>query len=398
MDSKYSLLLSLQQTALQERENELYSEQKYTNTAGVPKECMYGEKRVAIVPAAVQMLTDEGNKVLVEKDAGLAAGFPDMEYIEAGAEIVNTNEAWATNIVLTVSHPDINHIRKMSTGGILITSIVNGSVSSATLNALVNKKITAIGRELINHKEGHSPVRDGILAIDGKEAVLMAAEKLNNANGGKGILFGGVAGITQIEMVVFGGCTVTEYIVQVALALGSTIKVFAPSTYMLSRMKQKFGQSLPTFLMFPAEIEKALRTADVLIASIDCKYCNPTFKLTEDMLKVMKPGSVIIDMIMPVEDCCGEETMDKRFFEKYGIQYYAVNNISSRVAHTASMALSNVLTSITMDLCASSNVESFLRQSKALSEGTYVYKGMISNEVMGNINNTFTQDINMLLI
>jgi alanine dehydrogenase len=184
MDFKYSLLLTLQQTALKQQENELYSEHKYTNTVGVPKECMYGEKRVAIVPDAVKILTDEGNKVLVEKDAGLAAGFSDRTYLEAGAEIVNTNEAWATNIVLTVSHPDINHIRKLSTGCILITSIVNGSVSSATLNALVNKKITAIGRELIDHKEGHSPVRYGILPIDGKEAVLMAAEKLINANVG----------------------------------------------------------------------------------------------------------------------------------------------------------------------------------------------------------------------
>jgi alanine dehydrogenase len=211
-------------------------------------------------------------------------------------------------------------------------------------------------------------------------------------------LFGGVSGITQIEMVVLGGCTVTEYVVQVAVALGAMIKVFAPSPHMLSEMKRKFGQSLSTLLLFPSEIEKALQTADVLIATIDCKYCNPTFKLTEDMLKVMKPGSVIIDMIMPVEDCCGENAMDKHFFEKYGIQYYAVNNISSRVAHTASMALSNVLASIAMGLCASPNVESFLRQSKAMSEGTYVFKGMISNEVMGSVSNTVTQDINMLLI
>lgn len=230
--------------------------------------------------------------------------------------------------------------------------------------------------------------------------MLIAAEYLSNQRGGKGVMLGGVTGITPTEVVILGAGTVAEYAVRAAMGVGSEVKVFDHSLHRLRRLQAAVGQMIPTSIFHPKVILKALRSADVVIGAIRKDEGQPEYFITEAMVKQMKKGSVIIDI--SIDRGGSIETSELRtqldpVFVKHGVIHYCVPNISSRVARTASIAISNVFAPLIMGLGEVGTTGKHLKQNVGLRHGVYLYNGILTNEAIGQRLGIPSKDIDLLM-
>ncbi len=237
-------------------------------------------------------------------------------------------------------------------------------------------------------------------AIAGTTSILIAAEYLSNMRGGKGVMLGGVAGITPTEVVILGAGTAAEYAVRAAMGLGSEIKVFDHSVHRLRRMQSSVGQMVPTSIYHPKVILKALRSADVLIGAIRQGEENQSFFITEEMVMEMKKGAVIIDISIDRGGCI--ETSELRtqldpVFVKHGVIHYCVPNIPSRVARTSSIAISNVFAPVIIGMGILGGDGKHLKENIGLRHGVYIYNGILTNETLGRKFGIPSKDIDLLM-
>jgi alanine dehydrogenase len=265
---------------------------------------------------------------------------------------------------------------------------------------LMHKKITAIAFERIQDEHKHYPAVRSMSSIAGTTSMLIAAEYLSNMRGGKGVMLGGVPGITPTEVVILGAGTVAEYAVRAALGVGSAIKVFDHSVHRLRRLQNAVGQMIPTSIFHPKVILKALRSADVLIGAIRKDKKQQQYFITEEMVKEMKKGSVIIDISIDRGGCI--ETSELRsqvdpVFMKHGVIHYCVPNIPSRVARTASIAISNVFAPLMMGMGATGEEGKHLKENLGLRHGVYIYKGILTDESLGRKFGIPSKDIDLLM-
>jgi alanine dehydrogenase len=236
--------------------------------------------------------------------------------------------------------------------------------------------------------------------IAGNTAVLIAAEYLSNTRGGKGVMLGGTTGITPTEVVILGAGTAAEYAVRAAMGLGASVKVFDQSVHRLHRLQNNIGSRLHTSVFHPRVIKKALQSADVLIGAIHLVEKGPRFYVTDDMVKGMKKGSVIVDISIDQGGCVETSECTNQVdpvFEKYGVIHYCVPNIPSRVARTASIAISNVFLPILLEMSEFGGLETKLRSDGGLRHGVYIYNGILTNEYIGKVFNLPSKDIDLLM-
>jgi alanine dehydrogenase len=213
-------------------------------------------------------------------------------------------------------------------------------------------------------------------------------------------MLGGVTGITPTEVVILGAGTAAEYAVRAALGLGSEVKVFDQSVHRLRRLQNAVGQMIPTSIFHPKVILKALRSADVLIGAIRRAEGQQEFYITEDMVREMKKGSVIIDISIDRGGCI--ETSELRsqvdpVFEKHGVVHYCVPNIPSRVARTASIAISNVFTPVILNMGDSGGESKHMKENLGLRNGVYIYTGILTNQTLGRRFGIASKDIDLLM-
>jgi alanine dehydrogenase len=264
----------------------------------------------------------------------------------------------------------------------------------------MRKKVTAIAFEKIQDEHNCYPAVRSMSAIAGTTSMLIAAEYLSNQRGGKGVMLGGVTGITPTEVVILGAGTVAEYAVRAAMGVGSEVKVFDHSLHRLRRLQAAVGQMIPTSIFHPKVILKALRSADVVIGAIRKDEGQPEYFITEAMVKQMKKGSVIIDI--SIDRGGSIETSELRtqldpVFVKHGVIHYCVPNISSRVARTASIAISNVFAPLIMGLGEVGTTGKHLKQNVGLRHGVYLYNGILTNEAIGQRLGIPSKDIDLLM-
>jgi len=235
--------------------------------------------------------------------------------------------------------------------------------------------------------------------IAGNTAILIAAEYLSNVRGGKGVMLGGITGITPTEVVILGAGTAAEFAVRAALGLGAFVKVFDQSVHRLRRLQGAVGVNIPTSIFHPKVIEKALKSADVVIGAIRGDDENAFF-ITEEMVKGMKKGSVIVDISIDRGGCV--ETSEVRsqkdpVFTKHGVVHYCVPNIPSRVARTASIAISNVCLPLLKKMGRSGGMTHHLKEDKGLRHGVYIYNGILTDAILGNRFSIPSKDIDLLM-
>jgi alanine dehydrogenase len=375
--------------------------QKSSITIGVPREISHQERRVGLVPEAVNLLVQNGHAVVIETDAGAGARFPDHEYSEAGGQIVSTDkEVYQADIILKVAPPTDAEIELMKEKQVILSALHLSNRESSYFKGLVRKKITAIAHENIQDQFGSFPVRRSISEIVGNASIMLAARYLSDPDYGKGNMLGGFSGISPTQVVILGAGTVAENAARVALGMGATVKVFDDSIYRLRRLQVNIQNRIFTSIIQPKVLLKALVTADIVIGAIHSINGHTPVIITEDMVKNMKPGAVIIDVSIDQGGCVETSritTHQSPVFKKYDIIHYCVPNIASQVPHTASYALSNFFTPVMLNIGEAGGVDNFIREDRGISKGVYIFKGILTSKPISDMFKLPFQDINLLL-
>lgn len=368
---------------------------------GIPKETEFQEQRVALVPQSVGLLIANGHKVVVETGAGINANFSDNDYSEAGAEIAyDTQEIYKADIILKVTPPNENEINMMKHKQILFSALQLTVQPKSALKKLMDKKITAIAWDYIEDEGGSFPVIRSMGEIAGTTAFLIAAELMSNANEGKGLMLGGVAGITPPEMVIIGAGTVGQFAASAAISLGVSVKVFDNSVFKLRRLQNEIGHKVFTSVIQPKVLEKALMRCDVAIGALRVPHGRTPCVVNENMVKNMKSGSVIVDVSIDKGGCFETSkitTHEKPTFIKHDIIHYCVPNIASRVSRTASYSLSNIFSPLLLEISERGGCEKLIQTEKGFRHGVYIYKGTLTSSFLGESFGLPYKDLDLLI-
>jgi alanine dehydrogenase len=368
---------------------------------GIPKEVMMQEKRVPLTPNNVKLLVDNEHDVWIESGAGNPSKFTDKEYSDAGAKIVYSHkELFEAEIVLKVEPPTLEELDMMKPGKTLFSALQLGNLNRPFFDKLYKKRITAIGYELIEDKVGGMPVVRSMSEIAGSSVMLIAAEYLSNVHNGKGIILGGITGVLPTKVVILGAGTVSEFAARTALGLGVDIQIFDNHLYKLRRIKHLLGQQVSTSTFEPSALGDALKAADVVIGALRAEKGRIRFMVTEDLVSQMKPGSVIVDVSIDQGGCFETSeitTHQNPVFTKYGVLHYCVPNIASRVARTATTALSNIFTPILMELSEAGGLDELIFSQKWFMNGVYTYKGTLTNATISRKVGLKYTDLNLLM-
>lgn len=314
---------------------------------GVPTEIQPNENRVAIAPSGICALTKKGHKVLIEKNAGINSGFSNEDYEKCGAQIVATpKELYSqAEMILKVRSPQLSEYNLLKKRQILMAFLHLVAESELT-KTLQKNKITAIAFETIQNPDGRLPVLTPMSEIAGKMAVQVGAQFLENYYGGKGMLLGGVPGTKPGKVVIIGAGNVGKNAAVMASAFGCEVSVLDTNLEKLRYIDDIMHSKVKTIIANPITIQKEVISADLVISAVLIPGSKPPIVISEDMVKKMKKGSVIVDTAIDqggsVETMNRTTTHDNPTFVKHGIIHYAVANMPGSVAKTASIALNNV--------------------------------------------------------
>ncbi|MEG1522348.1 MAG: alanine dehydrogenase [Bacteroidales bacterium] len=378
--SAESLLPEEKRVAIRERSNTLL--------IGIPRECREFEKRLPLTPEAVAILCDQGHHVILEAGAGEPIHYADHVFSEAGAEIASdAARVWECDIVIKVSSPTPREVSMMKNRATLISLIQLSLFSPETLNIMAERRINAVAYEFITDEQGGHPIINQIREIEGRTAIVLAADLLTNESGGKGILLGGCAGVSPTEVVILGAGRAGSEAARTAVSLGALVKVFDNHVDALRNLQRALGASTFTSTLHPHVLLNALRSADVVIGALRIEKGEKHYFVSADMVRQMKAGSLIIDLSVDQGGCFETSVCPSNlyevFFEQYGVLHYCLPNISSRVARTTTISLSNHLLPMLQDMAEAGTMNDYLRENSCFRSGIYFYNGKLVNPTIG---------------
>ncbi|MCX6252637.1 MAG: alanine dehydrogenase [Bacteroidetes bacterium] len=370
-------------------------------TIGVPKETILNENRVILIPEGVRLLSNHGHHVMIETGAGKAAHFTDHDYSESGAQVVySSEEVYKADIIMKVSPVSLTEAEYLKPRQTLISALQMGIQKEEYFRSLINKRITALAFELIRDKAHTFPVIRAMSEIAGSTSVFLAAEYLADPEFGSGKMFGGFTGIRPTEVVIIGAGTVGEFAARSAIGLGALVKIFDNSVYRLRRLQNDLGFRVFTSVIHQKVLRECMRSADVVIGAVHSRDGKVPCLISEDMIKEMKEGSVLIDISIDQGGCFETSyptTHKNPVFKKHGITHYCVPNIPSKVPQTSSEALNNIFVPVLLDIGVEGGVEKLLKLDAGLRHGVYLYFGTLTNHFIGKYFNLPSQDIDLLM-
>lgn len=368
---------------------------------GIPRENTELETRVGLTPEGVAIVVEEGHSVYIQRGAGLPISYTDLQYSEAGAFLVDdAADVFSADIVLKIAPPTVEELHLMNEGSTIMSLLQINNLSKECIRLMMAKHLTAVAYDLIKDQQKAFPVVNSLSEIEGISAISVASELMTSEHGGKGLLLGGVAGIPPTEVVILGAGITSSAAAQTALAIGAEVKVFDYDINKLRQIKQHLGQHVFTSVIHPNVLFRALASADTVIGNL--RYINESerFMVSEELVKTMKKGAVIIDLSIDQGGCFETSqcmTIRQPWFEKHGVKHYCVPNISARVPRTTSMALSNIFAPILLKIGRSGSVKSAIAESTGFRNGVYVYEGMMVNRLIGNYYGIKSNDIGLLI-
>jgi len=398
--SSFIKLTNIEQLMPQEETLE-YTKKKNKIIIGVPKESSPNENRIPLVPEAVSLLVENGNTVVIEDKAGTEAQFTNEQFAAAGASIVSSaEEIYQSDIILKVAPPLEHELEMIGKHKVLLSSLFLPNSRKSFFTKLMSKKLIAIAYEYIHDKSGTLPVMKSISEIVGNSVLLIASQYLMSNNYGKGKLLGGIPGISPAQIVIIGAGTVAEHAARTAISMGATVKVFDDSINKLSNLQKNIGFRIPTSTLHSNTLEQAIKQADVVIsAKFTSNGISPCL-ISEDMVKNMEDGSVIIDVSIDQGGCFETSKVTSHnnpVYISHGVTHYCVPNISSCVPNTASYSLSNIITPMLMHISEQGNTEQMLKQDSFFRKGVYLYNGILTNNFIGNMFGIPSQDLELLI-
>ncbi len=369
---------------------------------GIPKEISFQENRIPLTPLSVALLVNNGHEVMLESNAGKAANFLDKDYSEQGAQIVfDHKKVYEADIIIKIAPPTMHEIELMKPGQLLISTLQLSTLKAASLQALMKKNVTALCFEHLLDEGGCLTVIRAMSEIVGATSILIAAEYLSNVFDGKGLMLGGITGVPPTEIVILGAGTVGEYAARTAIALGAEVKVFDPSIYKLRRLQNNIGSRVFTSVVQPIVLEKAITTCDVAIGAMRAEDGLSPCIVSEATVSRMKPNSVIIDVSIDQGGCFETSEVTNHThptFRKYDVIHYCVPNIASRVARTATYALTNIFAPILLDIGEQGGIKNLIWRKAGIREAVYIYQGNLTNKHIAERFSLPCKDLDLLIV
>ena len=367
----------------------------------IPKENAFQENRIALSPDAVGVLVNNGHTVSVENKAGEGAHFSDKDYAEAGAIIVyDKKEIFRSELVVKSAPVSEEELPLLTVGQTIISPIHLPVMKSHILEKMMEKKVTALSFENLKDESGHNPIVRSMSEIAGSSVMLIAGQYLSSANNGKGMLLGGISGIPPTKVIIIGAGIVGEYAARTALAMGASVKVFDNNIYKLKRLQNNIGVRLWTSVLEPKVLAKQLKTCDVAVGALTSSGGRTPVVVSEEMVSMMRPGSVIVDVSIDRGGCfeTSEVTShEEPVVSKFGVIHYGVPNIPSGFARTASQAISNVLMPLLLTIGDEGGLEKLVWHQLNIRNGIYLFKGSLTNFHLSQRFNLKYTDLNLLI-
>ncbi len=372
---------------------------------GVPRESFFQENRVAITPETTSVLVANGHQVYIEHDAGKGARYTDADYSEVGAVVCYKIEDVykQADIIIKVSPLSGEEIQMLRENQTLISAVNLGSLTPDYLKALIKKNITAIGFEFIKSADGSMPLVQMMSEIAGVSSIHIASELLTGKNDGQGILLGGVTGIPPAEITIVGAGTVGFNAAQTAMGMGARVRIIDEEIYKLRRIEKELGINVYTSIAQRNYIHEAVVSSDVVIGAAYREGQRAPMVITEDMVQGMRAGSVIIDVAIDQGGCVETSrptNHDQPTFIRSGVIHYCVPNIASRVARTASIAVSNILGPLLVNIGDHGGLENYIRYNDGVKSGVYIYRRhMTKKDIARSFGMTMNyRDIELLIV
>ncbi|MFB3160967.1 alanine dehydrogenase [Neobacillus sp. 179-J 1A1 HS] len=352
---------------------------------GVVKEIKNNENRVALTPAGVVSFVQAGHKVLVEKGAGIGSGFVDVDYAQAGAELIElAADVWnQSEMIMKVKEPLASEYKYFRPGLVLFTYL-HLAAEPALAQALKDSGVIAIAYETVSMNRT-LPLLTPMSEVAGRMSAQIGAQFLQKSNGGKGILLAGVPGVSRGKVTIIGGGIVGTNAAKMAIGLGADVTIIDLSADRLRYLDDIFGNQIKTLISNPFNIAEAVKEADLVIGAVLIPGAKAPKLVTEEMVKTMKPGSVIVDVAIDqggsVETIDHVTTHDNPTFEKHGVVHYSVANMPGAVPRTSTMALTNATVPYALQI-ANKGVVRAITENPALKLGVNVANGEITYEAV----------------
>ena len=349
---------------------------------GCPKEIKDQERRVGLTPAGVDALVRSGHTVYMEHNAGLASGFADEEYVAVGAEILADGPAIyaAADMIIKVKEPLEPEFDLLKEGQVLFTYL-HLAPDPAQTQALLRRKVTAIAYETVQLADGSLPLLAPMSEVAGRLSVQIGAQLLDANYGGRGILLGGVPGVEHANVVIIGGGNVGTNAAKIATGMGANVTMLDISSKRLAYLDDVFGSRVQTLLSNSYNIARAVKNADLVIGCVLIPGAKAPKLVTEEMVKSMRPGSVLIDVA--IDQGGSIETIDRitthtdPYFIKHGVLHYSVANMPGAVPRTSTLALTGATLPYALKI-ANMGAEAACKADPALMKGLNTYNGHLT--------------------
>ncbi len=380
----------------------LMHEQHTSLRIGIPREISNEERRVALAPGGVSALVANGHEVFIETGAGLQAHFSDRSYVDAGAELVDSPEALYSqcNLIVKVGPPVGEELGYLQEKQILISALHLGGTTPDFLMRLMELGITGIGFEFIRDPDGTLPIVRMMHEIMGSMAVQVAARYLESDEGGKGVMLGGISGVPPSTVVIIGAGVVGEWAARTAVAYGAHVIVLDTDLSALRQVEHFLDRRITTAMANEQYLRQAIQSADVVIGAAMSDGQRAPLLVTEDMVRAMKPGSVIVDAVIDQGGCIETSkptTHSEPTYRMYDVIHYCVPNMPSNAARTATYALTNVIVPYLIQIGEAGSINEALWRNAGLRNGAYVYRRHLTKKSLATMFGMPHRDIELLI-
>jgi len=354
---------------------------------GVPKEIKVLEYRVGMIPSGVKELIDEGHEVFVETNAGMGIGMTDQDYIDAGASILSTPEEVfdISELIIKVKEPQLNECKMLKTGQVLFTYL-HLAADPEQAAALVKSGVTAIAYETVTADNGSLPLLTPMSAVAGRLSIQAGAYALQKANGGRGVLLGGVPGVKAGQVLIIGGGVSGAHAAEMAVGLGAQVTILDLSSDRLKELSNKFGDKVSTRVSSKELINELVVESDLVIGAVLVAGAAAPKLVTKEHVKQMRPGSVMVDISIDQGGCFETSKPTTHAEPMYivdDVVHYCVTNMPGAVPRTSTFALTNETLPFIKSL-ANSGWQNALKNDEHLKNGLNVHAGSINFEAVAD--------------
>lgn len=367
---------------------------------GVPTEVKNNENRVAMAPSGVVNLSLAGHEVFIQKGAGLGSGFTDEDYASAGATIVATaGEAWGQEMVMKVKEPTGAEYGYFREGMILFTYLHLAPEPELT-KAMLDSKVIGIAYETVQLPNNSLPLLTPMSEVAGKMATQIGAQFLEKIYGGAGILLGGIPGVSRGNVTVIGGGVAGTNAAKVAVGMGANVTILDLNPDRLRQLDDLFGHDVQTMISNPSNIADAVEKADLVIGAVLIPGAKAPKLVTEDMIKSMKYGSVVVDIAIDqggiFETSDRITTHDQPTYIRHNVVHYAVANMPGAVPRTSTIGLTNVTVPYAVQI-ANKGYKQAILENEALKKGVNTLGGYVTYKAVADDQGLVFKSVDELL-